>query len=52
MKLLPMTLVLAVLTALAACSGIPNDGRYATHDGGRSNNRAEAPADTVATRPS
>jgi hypothetical protein len=38
-------LVMALLaTTVAACPGIPNDGRYATFDGGRSNNRAELPA--------
>ena len=26
--------------SLAACSSAANDGRYATHDHGRSNNRA------------
>jgi len=40
--------VLGVLAALAAagllagCPGIPNDDRYQTHDGGRSNTRAQA----------
>ena len=43
--------VLGVLAALAAagllagCPGIPNDDRYQTHDGGRSNTRAQAPAE-------
>jgi hypothetical protein len=34
--------VAAMLAAVlvAACSGIPQDGRYQTHDGGRSNFRA------------
>src|SRR5207253_584221 len=41
---------LSVLTALVAaalaesCAGIPQDDRYQTHDGGRSNSRAEAPS--------
>jgi hypothetical protein len=34
--------VLVMLLALAGCPGIPNDGRYQDHDGGRSNFRAEA----------
>jgi hypothetical protein len=48
---------IAILTALmaamlvAGCAGIPQDDRYQTHDGGRSNTRAEAPA-LSATRPS
>src|SRR5215475_7300351 len=40
--------VLAALIAsalLAGCPGIPNDDRYQTHDGGRSNTRAQAPAE-------
>jgi len=39
---------LAALVAagmLAGCPGIPNDDRYQTHDGGRSNTRAQAPAE-------
>jgi hypothetical protein len=32
----PLTILIVAL--LAACSGIPNDGRYQTHDGGWSNN--------------
>jgi hypothetical protein len=32
--------VLAMMLLLAACPGIPNDGRYQDHDGGRSNFRA------------
>jgi hypothetical protein len=35
------TAVVAAVT-LAGCPGIPNDGRYQDHDGGRSNTRAEA----------
>jgi hypothetical protein len=38
-----LTAVIAV-ALVAGCSGIPQDGRYQTHDGGRSNFRAEAPA--------
>jgi hypothetical protein len=39
---------LALLAAMAAvpftaCSDAASDGRYATHDRGRSNNRAELP---------
>jgi hypothetical protein len=34
-------------STLAACSGPENDGRYATHDRGRSNNRAAVPADAA-----
>lgn len=37
--------VTLIATALVAgCKGIPQDDRYQTHDGGRSNSRAEAPA--------
>lgn len=39
-----VALIAAVL--VAGCSGIPQDDRYQTHDGGRSNSRAEAPAAT------
>ena len=48
----PIALVLALLvTTLAGCAGIPQDGRYQDHDGGRSNTRAEAaPASAVLTR--
>jgi hypothetical protein len=37
-----------LLTAalVTGCAGIPQDGRYQDHDGGRSNTRAEAPAVT------
>ena len=41
-----MALIAAAL--VAGCSGIPQDDRYQTHDGGRSNTRAEAPADYTA----
>jgi len=37
-----MALIAAVL--VAGCKDIPQDDRYQTHDGGRSNTRAEAPA--------
>ena len=37
-----VALIAAVL--VAGCKGIPQDDRYQPHDGGRSNNRAEAPA--------
>lgn len=36
---------------VASCAGIPQDDRYQTHDGGRSNTRAEAPG-LPAIRPS
>jgi hypothetical protein len=45
---LPALRVLAALVAsglLAGCPGIPNDDRYQIHDGGRSNTRAQAPAE-------
>jgi uncharacterized protein YdeI (BOF family) len=45
--------ILAALMAamlVAGCAGIPQDGRYQTHDGGRSNTRAEAPSVSPATR--
>jgi len=37
-----VALIAAVL--VAGCKDIPQDDRYQTHDGGRSNTRAEAPA--------
>ena len=43
---------IAIVVALIAtlfvdgCKDIPQDDRYQTHDGGRSNTRAEAPAAT------
>jgi hypothetical protein len=40
LKMLPRAVVLIMLLLLAACPGIPNDGRYQDHDGGRSNFRA------------
>ena len=41
-----IVMLMAVLAAaaVAGCAGIPQDDRYQTHDGGRSNTRAEAPA--------
>jgi len=30
-------------TFVSGCAGLPQDGRYQTHDGGRSNFRAELP---------
>lgn len=35
------------MVLIAGCQGIPQDGRYQTHDGGRSNWRAEAPSAPV-----
>ena len=32
---------------IGGCHGIPQDDRYQTHDGGRSNSRAEAPVEVV-----
>jgi hypothetical protein len=40
LKTLPRAVVLMILLLLAGCPGIPNDGRYQDHDGGRSNFRA------------
>ena len=37
-------MVLVAMALVAGCAGIPQDDRYQTHDGGRSNTRAEAPA--------
>ena len=34
---------LVAAVAVIGCAGIPQDDRYQTHDGGRSNTRAEAP---------
>jgi hypothetical protein len=51
---LPNLLAGLVATAMAllvaGCAGIPNDDRYQTHDGGRSNTRAEAPIIPASTR--
>ena len=46
-RTLARAVVLIMLLLLAACPGIPNDGRYQDHDGGRSNSRAESPAVSV-----
>jgi hypothetical protein len=47
------TLAAMLATAfVAGCAGIPQDDRYQTHDGGRSNTRAEAPTLSAAIRPS
>ena len=37
-----VAIVVALIAAMlvAGCQGIPQDGRYQTHDGGRSNTRA------------
>jgi hypothetical protein len=39
-KALAGSVVLIAMLLLAGCPGIPNDGRYQDHDGGRSNFRA------------
>jgi len=39
-----MLIVVMATGLVAGCSGIPQDDRYQTHDGGRSNSRAEAPS--------
>ncbi len=57
MRSLCLRLAVAIAVGLvASCAGIPQDGRYQTHDGGRSNTRAEAPGSSgtvePATRPS
>jgi hypothetical protein len=43
-------MALMAMMLVAGCSGIPQDGRYQDHDGGRSNTRAEAPTGSSATR--
>jgi hypothetical protein len=40
LKILAGVGVLIMMALLAGCPGIPNDGRYQDHDGGRSNFRA------------
>ena len=52
----PFATAAAVLAAIVmtACgsTGTPQDGRYQSNDGGRSNFRAEAPTMAEPTRPS
>ena len=43
MKTVRALAILAAAGLLAGCPGIPNDDRYQTHDGGRSNTLAQAP---------
>ncbi|HYR67625.1 MAG TPA: hypothetical protein VEP47_15915 [Reyranella sp.] len=40
LRVLAGGVVLTMILLLAGCPGIPNDGRYQDHDGGRSNFRA------------
>jgi hypothetical protein len=46
-----IAIVVALIGAalVTGCKDIPQDDRYQTHDGGRSNTRAEAPADPSPT---
>jgi hypothetical protein len=46
-RLLQLLAVVIAAASLAGCPGIPNDGRYQDHDGGRSNTRAEAPSPSL-----
>ena len=41
-----VAIVIALIASVfvTGCKDIPQDDRYQTHDGGRSNTRAEAPA--------
>lgn len=43
-----VAIVVALVTCVlvTGCKDIPQDDRYQTHDGGRSNTRAEVPAAT------
>ena len=43
-KKVAMAVALIAAMLVVGCNGIPQDDRYQTHDGGRSNTRAEAPA--------
>jgi hypothetical protein len=45
-KVLAGFLATAMALFVGACPGIPNDGRYQSHDGGRSNFRAMTPTDS------
>ena len=50
LKLTTLALLAALAAGtLAACSEEAADGRYATHDRGRSNNRADIPTAPVLT---
>lgn len=51
MRFLAVLATLGATFLLAGCPGIPNDGRYQDHDGGRSNTRAAVP-EMALTRPS
>ena len=44
-------LLAAMLMTACGSTGTPQDGRYQTHDGGRSNFRAEAPTFPEPNRP-
>jgi hypothetical protein len=44
-----MLMAAIAAAAVAGCAGIPQDDRYQTHDGGRSNTRAAAPANPSPT---
>jgi hypothetical protein len=41
-----IAVALIATVLIAGCQGIPQDDRYQTHDGGRSNSRAEVSAAT------
>ena len=41
-----IVVALIACVLVAGCKDIPQDDRYQTHDGGRSNTRAEVPAAT------
>ncbi len=40
LRAMAVGVVVVMMLLLAGCAGIPNDGRYQDHDGGRSNFRA------------